>query len=102
MDSGPESSLKGGRVTPGVVRVGETVRRPSTPTSSFVRSLLGHLERVGFEAAPRFLGTDEQGRDVLSYLKGDVPAELSRYDDAILIEAARLICRYHDATAVIQ
>jgi hypothetical protein len=38
-----------------------------------VRALLLHLEDVGFEGAPRHLGTDERGRDVLSCVDGDVP-----------------------------
>jgi len=32
-----------------------------------------HLQRVGFTEAPRFLGTDEQGRECLSYIEGFVP-----------------------------
>jgi len=94
-----EVPLEGGRTTPGVVRVGDTVRRPPTPASDFVRRLLRHLEARGFEGAPRALGTDESGRDVLGYLAGEVPSGLSRHADAALVEAARLIRHYHDATA---
>nr|WP_026876336.1 hypothetical protein [Jiangella gansuensis] len=49
-----------------VVRVGETVRRPVMPWSAAVQALLLHLEAVGFPYAPRFLGLDEHGREVLS------------------------------------
>ena len=94
-----ESHLPGGRVTPGVVRVGNTVRRPSTPNSAFVRRLLTHLENVGFNGAPRSLGIDEQGRDILGYVEGWVPTELGWFDDDVLVAAARLIRRFHDATA---
>jgi hypothetical protein len=77
-----ERSLGGGRFTPGVVRVGDTVRRPPRPSSSFVRLLLAHLERRGFDAAPRHLGTDEQGREVFTWLNlgidGPPPAEQAR------------------------
>ena len=38
-----------------------------------VQALLVHLERAGFEEAPRFLGIDDQGREILSYIEGDVP-----------------------------
>ena len=58
-----EVPLRGGRVTPGVVRVGNTVRRPVTEASPFVARLLGHLERRGFAGAPRHLGLDAAGRD---------------------------------------
>jgi Ser/Thr protein kinase RdoA (MazF antagonist) len=95
-----EVPLSGGRVTPGVVRVGDTVRRPTNPNSGFVHELLRHLEAVGFEGAPRFLGTDEQGREILSFVAGSVPDNIRPdYGDDVLSAAARLIRRYHDATA---
>jgi Ser/Thr protein kinase RdoA (MazF antagonist) len=95
-----ETPLTGGRVTKGVVRIGETVRRPFKPSSPFVRQLLVKLEETGFEAAPRYLGSDHAGRESFSFLPGDVPAELdASFDDETLATAARLIRRYHDATA---
>ena len=95
-----ETPLYGGRVTEGVVRLGDTVRRPRRPNSDFVRALLDHLASVGFRGAPRFLGSDESGRDALSFLPGDVPSDLSPgYPDETLAAAARLIRRFHDATA---
>ncbi|HEY4315690.1 MAG TPA: phosphotransferase [Actinomycetes bacterium] len=53
-----------------IVRLGDTVRRPVYPWSPTIHRLLAHLEAVGFERSPRFLGIDEQGREVLSYLEG--------------------------------
>ncbi len=97
--SEPEQPLTGGRVTPGVVRVGETVRRPPGSHSRFVHRLLEHLEAVGFESAPRLLGTDDQGREVLSFIAGDVPPELARFGDDALHAAFRLLRAFHDATA---
>jgi hypothetical protein len=94
-----ETILAGGRTTSSVVRLGETVRRPPTPNVGFVRSLLRHLEAVGFDGAPRYLGSDETGREMYSYIPGVVPDELGDYDDATLGNAARLISCYHDATA---
>ena len=41
--------LAGGDVTEGVVRVGDTVRRPVGPHSPLVHALLAHLESAGFE-----------------------------------------------------
>jgi len=96
----PEEPLLGGRITPGVVRVGETVRRPTGPHSPFVHALFRHLERVGFAGAPRFLGIDEMGREILTYIEGDVPDNISPwFTDRQLVEAAELLRRYHDATA---
>lgn len=77
-----------------VVRVGDTVRRPTGRWSPAVHSLLRHLEDVGFEGAPRVLGIDDQGREVLSYL----PTEPTwPYSEGALVLSARLIRRLHDA-----
>ncbi len=94
-----EITLVGGRTTAVVVRVGDTVRRPPTANSEFVRSLLRHLEAVGFNGAPRYLGSDESGREIFSYVTGAVPTELGAHDNDTLRSAARLIRCYHDATA---
>ncbi|MHB8331231.1 MAG: hypothetical protein ACYDEA_03440, partial [Candidatus Dormibacteria bacterium] len=51
-----EQPLYGGNVAAGLVRVGDTVRRPAGPWSSSVDALLLHLERAGYEGAPRALG----------------------------------------------
>jgi hypothetical protein len=53
-----------------VVRVGDTVRRQSGHWTPAVHALLDHLEAVGFDGAPRALGTDAQGRDVTAYVPG--------------------------------
>jgi hypothetical protein len=95
----PEQPLAGGRVTAGVVRVGDTVRRPQGAHSPFVHELLGHLEEAGFDAAPRLLGVDEQAREVLSFIPGDVPPDLALFADDELCAAFRLLRRFHDATA---
>jgi hypothetical protein len=95
-----EVPLRGGRITPGVVRVADTVRRPTNANSAFVHRLLLHLERVGFEAAPRFLGIDLQGREILSFREGTVPENLRPdYSDEVLTATGRLLRRYHDAVA---
>ena len=94
-----ELPLSGGRLTAGVVRVGDTVRRPTGPHSTFVHALLTHLETVGFAGAPRLLGVDDHGREILSYLHGWVPPNLDHFPDAGLVDAARLLRALHDATA---
>ena len=61
--------------TPSAVRVGDTVRRPVGPWTQSVDAVLYHLENVGFEGAPRALGYDERGRQVLSFERGNVNAD---------------------------
>ncbi|MBA9004037.1 phosphotransferase [Thermomonospora cellulosilytica] len=103
VEQGREVVLGGGDVTEGVVRVGETVRRPLRAHSSAVHGLLRHLELVGFAGAPRFLGIDEQGREVLTYLEGEAPGrplpEYAATDDA-LVGVARLLRGFHDAVSL--
>jgi Ser/Thr protein kinase RdoA (MazF antagonist) len=94
-----EVPLRGGRVNEGVVRVGDTVRRPLRPRSDFARRLLGHLASVGFQGAPRFLGIDERGREVLSLLAGEpLPGDVILTDKQ-LRSAAELLRNYHVAAA---
>src|SRR5579871_1663987 len=95
-----EIPLSGGNVTP-VVRINETVRRAVGPWSPAVHDLLRHLEARGFDAAPRVLGIDEQGREILTYIPGEVgryPLPSYMWTDDTLVAAARLLRRYHDAT----
>jgi hypothetical protein len=57
-------------------------------------ALLAHLERVGFEGAPRPLGIDDEGREVLSFVTGGRP---SHADDE-LARVAQLTRALHDST----
>lgn len=116
----PEIPLVPERFFPGThsrvrVRVGQTVRRTSYPWSPAVLDLLRHLEREGFSGAPRALGFDDQGREVLTYIEGEVgrgdifiPSQGGRFDirlpdyvwhDDVLVHLGALIRAYHDAAA---
>lgn len=55
----------------GAVRVGDTVHRATGPWTPAVHALLGYLDGR-LPHVPRVLGCDEQGREVLSYLPGQV------------------------------
>ena len=86
-----------GRVTE-FVRVGDTVRRPATESSASVRQLLVHLERAGFDGAPRFLGAELDGSIVLSWIEGWVPTDTEcwRLGPAELASVGQLLRSYHD------
>jgi hypothetical protein len=96
-----ETPLPGGTANRGlVVRVGDTVRRPVQRHSAATHELLSHLERSRFDGAPRFLGIDEEGREILSYVEGVAPIQpypAWAHDDAVLASVARLLRGYHDA-----
>jgi Ser/Thr protein kinase RdoA (MazF antagonist) len=81
------------------VRVGGTVRKPVTASTPGVEALLRHLDEVGYEAAPKALGRDERGRQVLEYVPGTVADALPPLDVPGLRRVGRLIRELHDATA---
>lgn len=85
----------------GVVRVGDTVRRPPRHATQLMRDVLVHLEAVGFDAAPRWLGLDERGRDILTFLEGDTYSDTRQltWSNGQLTAAGALLRRYHDAVA---
>jgi hypothetical protein len=94
-----EVPLAGGRATPGVVRVGERVRRPLKPDSERVHALLALLERHGFDGAPRFLGVDPKGREILTFIEGFAPPHNGfRLAEEGVRAGARLVRRVHDLT----
>ena len=98
--SSEEIPLLGGQLTHGIVRVGNTVRRPPKDNAAFVHDLLLWLENQGFGFAPCFLGMDERGREILSYLEGQTwPGSGSELSDDFLVQAAQVIRSYHDLTA---
>ena len=97
-----EVPLHGGNMSSGVVRVGDTVRRPAGPWTPAVHALLAHLHDVGFAGAPRPLGIDERGREVLTFIPGDVvwPDHFALLDPQVQLErVARLVRAFHDAVA---
>ncbi|MGP4046093.1 phosphotransferase [Streptomyces sp. 2A115] len=96
-----ESVLGGGFINQ-VVRIGKTVRRPPSARSGFVRELLTLFEERGWNGAPRFLGADDQGREIFEYVEGRaaLSAEerrLARTDES-MVRVARLVREFHDLT----
>jgi hypothetical protein len=86
----------------GVVREGETRRRAAGPWTPSVQALLAHVRARGVDWVPEPFGLDEQGREVVGFLAGDVhgyPLPAWMWDDAVLVAAARRLRVYHDATA---
>lgn len=97
-----EVPLAGGFINE-VVLKGGSVRRPVGPHSPFTHRLLEHFERCGWQGAPRLLGLDTQGREMLSFIDGHVPFEQDRSpyteSDASLIRLATMVREFHDLTA---
>jgi len=99
-----EETLPGGN-TDGAVRIGDIVHKRASPWTPTVHALLRHLEYAGVDGVPRALGFDEQGRQMLTYLPGEVIGDSISwpawaYADSTLVQVGQWMRRIHDATAV--
>jgi hypothetical protein len=83
----------------GAVRVGSTVRKVKGSWTPTVHALLRFLADAGFDLAPKPLGFDDRGREVLTWLDGTPgmrpwPEALLR--DEGVVALAGVLRRYHD------
>ncbi len=67
-----------------------------------VHALLKHLESVGFDGAPRVLGVDQDGFEVLTFIDGQTCGGVAGWptwgrSESNLVRIARLLRRYHEA-----
>ena len=94
--------LPGGTANRGrVVRVGDTVVRPTAPCRAATHALLGHLAAAGFDGAPRVLGAGPV-TETLTYIDGRAavpPFPADVLTDEALVSVADLLRRYHRAAA---
>ncbi|PZP13744.1 MAG: hypothetical protein DI611_14010 [Brachybacterium faecium] len=96
-----EIELAGGNMGP-VFRRGDRVLRSSGPWTPSVHRLLEHCRAVGMDAVPRPFGIEADGREVLEFLPGVVPAYPMPawvWEPAALRSSAALLRRFHDASA---
>jgi hypothetical protein len=98
-----EERLDGGN-TGGAVRSGDTVRRAVGPWTPAVHALLTHLAAKNFAGAPRPLGFDDQGREILTFIAGETvgsrkPWPAWTHAEDTLDQVARWMRAYHRAVA---
>ncbi|GIJ51392.1 trifolitoxin immunity domain-containing protein [Virgisporangium aliadipatigenens] len=96
-----EQILAGGNMG-GAVRVGVSVRRCAGAWSPTIQRLLRHLRQHGLYWVPEPLGRDQDGRDSVSYLAGEVPQYPLPdwiWSEDILADAARRLAQLHAASA---
>lgn len=96
-----EQELAGGVAHAGsVVRVGDHVLRPSNPHSGAVHALLRALRDAGFEGTQVPVRIDDDGRERLVFIAGEVPTPpypgWAQSDDALAAIGA-LMARFHEA-----
>ena len=96
-----EQQLDGGIANAGrVVRVGPHVLRPSSPHSGSIHAFLRAVRHAGFEGASAPVGIDEDGRERLMFIDGEVPAAPYlgwSQSDTALASIAMLLRGLHDA-----
>ena len=98
-----EVTLPGGNTT-GAVLIDGVVHKRASPWTATVHAVLRHLEDAGFDAAPRALGFDDQGREMLSYLPGETIGDREPWPgwasaDSMLVQVGQWLRRVHDLTA---
>lgn len=95
-DAHAEHPLQGGNAGGAVVRVGSTVRKAWTEATPAVHAFLAALRQQGLDV-PRPLGRDEQGRQVLEHVPGDLALTAPRLTRAELARVGTLVRGIHDA-----
>ena len=98
--------LHGGVANAGAVtRQGDHVLRPSNAHTETIHRFLRHLDSVGFEGASVPVAVDDDGRERLHFVAGDVPLvpypHWAQADEA-LASIAVLMRRFHEASASFQ
>lgn len=97
-----EVPLTGGVANAGrVTRIGQHVLRPSNSHSRLIHRFLSSLRDAGFDGAPMPVGIDDDGRERLVFIEGDVavpPFPVWAQLDAALASVAALMRRFHQAS----
>jgi thiamine kinase-like enzyme len=91
-----EEKLSGGQNSE-VVRVGDTVHRMLKPNSDYVHKVLILLEEKQYMYSPRYLGMDEEGREILSYSEG-IAGGSANWAETQLKDVMKMLRLFHDAT----
>ena len=77
------------------------MRRSPGPWTPTVHRLLAHVRAKGLLWVPEPRGLDELGREILTYISGDVPHDMPEWiwTEQVLTDVARALREWHDATA---
>lgn len=92
-----EQILEGGNVTDGVVRIGQTVRKPWTESTPNVLEFMTAIRRAGVDV-PAVLGRDEQGRQITEFVPGRLALESAPLTHTELRRVGAMVRAIHDAS----
>jgi len=93
-----EIPLAGGNASGAVVRIGDTVRKPWTPSTPSVADFVRSLRESGIDV-PRIHGRDEQGRQIIEYVEGPLAMDRDPFTHAELQRVGAMVRAIHDASA---
>jgi Ser/Thr protein kinase RdoA (MazF antagonist) len=98
VNGGEEELLAGGNASTGVVRVGDTVRKPWLPSTERTVAFMRALRDRGVDV-PQTRGRDAEGRLVLEYVPGELAMHCEPLDRDLLTRVGVLVRAIHDASA---
>ncbi|WP_374969709.1 phosphotransferase [Terrabacter sp. BE26] len=98
MPEADEEAQTGGNASTGVIRAGDTVRKPWLATTEQVASYLSALRARGIDV-PRHLGRDERGRQVLEIVPGQLAMASAPLGESTVAAVGGLVRSIHDASA---
>lgn len=84
-----------------IERINNEIHRPSGPWTKQVHNFLNFLYEQGFNQAPRPLGFDDQGREIVSVVTGETmnyPLSDNAKSIIALESSAQLLRRLHDTS----
>lgn len=90
-----EEALTGGNGSEGVVRVGDTVRKPWLPSTAQTVIYMDALRDRGLDL-PQSYGRDDKGRLVLEYIPGGIAMERGPLDVSLVRRVGALVREIHD------
>ena len=93
-----EELLAGGNASAGVVRVGDTVRKPWLPSTERTIAFMRVLRDRGVDV-PETHGRDSEGRLVLEYVPGELAMHREPLGADLLSRVGALVRSIHDASA---
>lgn len=94
--------LSGGNLT-SVYKQNGVVLREQKDWSSTIHRLLIHLEKVKYTKCPRFIGINDSGMEILTFVQGECKVKYPFTNDrneqlSIIKNIAEIMRKYHDAT----
>ncbi|WP_343068582.1 phosphotransferase [Brachybacterium halotolerans] len=99
-DDAREIPLGGGNASAGVLRVGDTVRKPWLAGTPLVARFTEALRAAGIDV-PAHLGRDDRGRQIIEHVPGVLAMDMGQLDVGRLERVGHLVRAVHEASAAL-